>query len=641
MKRFILISFALLCLTVSAQQVIDNKGNRNQSYPVITKKTPEIVNLINNVSQNNIENSIRYMQQFIRDCQSPEALTVQNWLIEHFESYGYDDISIHYFNYFGQQLAAGNVVVVKKGTEFPDEYILITSHYDHPDGPGADDNASGTSGVLECARLLKDFPAKRSIMFVPFNAEEKWMVGSLPFVQKCASENMNIIAVLNMDMIGWFPPANPNTIMASGYSYISKALFEYYQQTANVYIPSIPTIRLSAGDSYGGDHMPFNMYAYPALYIGDIEYHSQHPCYHKPCDTIGEFGGVNRLDLAKAFVQATLASAAELVNAWLPPQNLSACSGTDKITVSWDKNNESTSYKIFRNSSFLKETSENFYIDTKVEVGEKYEYYVIAVNNSGQETAPSNTDEITFVKPLQLPYSNNFRENKYGFEQSDWVFRNESGVSSLSNTSGNGTFTDNYLSIAELDWFPIPANTKNISICFKWTGDIRGIWSSGHNAGMFFEVTTDRKTWHKLAYITGSNSWTEHQITLNPYINSNFFQARFRLESSGSQEYSYTKLGCITDVKIFFESNPINVKENLPYISSFNFTPNPASTYINVETRQEEPYHIAIYDMTGKVVFAQDGFRDGTLNIAHLSKGAYLLVVSKKQHRVARKLVIE
>ena len=525
MKRFILIFFLLLCLTVSAQQVIDNKGNRNQSYPIITQKKPEIVNLIAQVSQNNIENHIRYMQQFIRKCESPAALIVQNWLIDKFETYGYktDDISIHYFALNTQQLDAGNVVVVKKGTDFPDEYIFITSHYDHPDGPGADDNASGTSGVLECARLLKDFPTKRSIMFVPFNAEERWMVGSMPFVQKCAAENMNIIAVLNMDMIGWFPPTNPNTIMASGYSYISKALFEYYHQTANTYVPSIPTIRFSAGDSYGGDHMPFNIYEYPALYIGDIEYHKQHPCYHKPCDTIGEFGGVNRLDLAKAFVQATLASAAELANAWLPPQNLSACSGIDKIKVSWNNTGENSLYKVYKNNEFLYETTNTFYEDYEVETGKKYEYYVVAVNNE-QETAPSNTDEITFVAPLQLPYFNNFSENKYGFEQSDWVFRNANNKTALCNTGSDEKISDNYLSIAELDWFPIPANIKDISIRFKWRGNIVGIWSwsgnwyfSGYNARMFFEVTTDRKTWHKLAYITGdNNSWKESVFSLNP-----------------------------------------------------------------------------------------------------------------------------
>ena len=638
---FFLFSFFLF--SVSAQQLINNKGNRNQSYPVITETNPEIVSLINQVSQDSIESHIRYMQQFIRDAQLPAALTVQNWLIAHFESYGYDrdkEISIHYFSHDYQQLAAGNVVVVKKGTEFPDEYIMITSHYDHPSGPGADDNASGTAGVLECARLLKDFPTKRSVMFVPFNAEELWMVGSLPFARKCASENMNIIAHFNMDMIGWFPPSNPNLIMASGYSYISKSLFEYYQQTANTYIPSIPTKRLTVGDSYGGDHMPFNVYEYPSLYIGDIEYHHLHPCYHKPCDTIGPKGGVNRLDLAKAFVQATLSAAAELANAWLPPQNLSACSGTDKIIVSWDGDKESSSYKLYKNDEFLKEITDTFYEDHDIEVGKKYEYCVIALGN-GKKTAPSNKDVVTFVKPLQLPYSNNFSIDKYGFEQSDWIIRNLAGKSTLSNTAGYGGFMDdNYLSIAELDWLSIPSNTENISIRFKWQGAIKGIWT---NAGLYFEVTKDRKTWHKLALFTGLNDeWQECTFSLNEFINSDFFQARFRLESSGSPAYGpYPKLGYITDFEIVFDADTTGVKEPLPYISSFHFAPNPASSFINITTNQQEPYHIAIYDMQGKIIFAQEGFLDGELNVSRLYRGNYLIVASTKLHRVAKKLVIQ
>jgi hypothetical protein len=628
-------------------ELIDNKGNRNQSYPIITQTKPEIVALIDAVNQDSLEAHIRYMQGFIRKADAPAALIVQNWLIDHFESYGYEDISIHNFRWdlYQYDFEAGNVVVVKKGTEFPDEYILITSHYDHPDGPGADDNASGTSGVLECARLLKDFPTKRSIMFIPFNAEEYWMVGSLPFAKKCAAEKMNIIAHFNMDMLGWFPPDNPNTIMASGYSDISKALFEYYQQTANTYVTTIPTICLSAGDSYGGDHMPFNMYEYPSLYIGDIEYHSQHPCYHKSCDTIGPFQvgvkcGVNRLDLVRAFAQSVLASAAELANAWLPPQNLSACSGIDNITVSWDNDSESSSYKIYRNDMFLEETTDHFYIDHNVVKGSKYEYYVIAVHaTTAQESAPSNKDKVTFVTPLQLPYFNDFSVNKYGFEQSDWVMRNMVNKPSLCNTAKNDKVPDNYLSIAELDWFSIPEDVKNITIHFKWGGNLIGIW---YNTGMFFEVTNDRKTWHKLAYLTGNiPTWKNYEISLNEYINNDFVQLRFRLESSGSQNYTYTKIGYITDVKIDTGSVGIPVHEPISYLSSFNFTPNPASSYINITTNQNEPYQIAIYDMGGRVIFTQEHVTDGVLNVAHLPKGSYFVVASVKQHRVARKLIIK
>jgi hypothetical protein len=350
---------------------------------------------------------------------------------------------------------------------------------------------------------------------------------------------------------------------------------------------------------------------------------------------------VNRLDLAKTFVQAVLAAAAELANAWLPPQNLSACSGMDKITVSWDKSGENNSYKLFKDNTFFTETTENYYEDYDVQVGNKYEYYVVAVHN-GQEGAPSNKDEVKYVAPLQLPYFNDFSVDKYGFVQSDWALRNKNGKSSLCNTQGDGvSINDNYLSFAELDWFPIPHNTENISIRFKWLGSLKGIW---YNTGMFFEVTNDRKTWHKLAYISGiENNWMNCEFSLKQFINNDFFQARFRLESSGAlfPGYQFSHIGFITDVEIDYVLGPdtISVNEHSPYISSFNFTPNPANDYINVITNQHEPYNIAIYDMTGRVVFVQDGFNDGTLSVAHLKTGNYLIVASTEQHRVARKLV--
>jgi hypothetical protein len=643
---FLILHSPFSILNCSAQQVIDNKGNRNQSYPVVTQTNPKVVQLINQVEQDSLESWIRYMQGFHRVATLPAALTVQNWLINHFEDFGYEsnDISVHYFKMGSQQLDAGNVVVVKKGSEFPDEYIMITSHYDHstghtPVGPGADDNASGTSGVMECARLLKDFPTKRSIMFVPFNAEEFWMVGSLPFAEKCAAENMNIIAHFNLDMIGWFPPSIPDLIMASGYSYISKTLFDYYFQTANLYIPSIPTICLSEGDSYGGDHMPFNMYEYPSLYIGDTEYHNMHPCYHKPCDTLGN--GVNRLDLAKAFVQATLCVAAELANAWLPPQNLSACSGTDKITVSWDHSSEPAIYKIYKNNALLEITAENHYIDSDVEIGKKYEYYVVALSCDLQKDgAPSNKDSITFVEPLPLPYSNDFSTNKHGFEQSNWVLRTVSGKKSLCNTASSAKVPENYLTVAELDWFSIPKNTEDITIRFKWQGLLSGIW---FNSGMFFEVTTDRKTWHKLAYISGSaTGWKNCQFSLNEYIGSDFFQARFRLESSGTHDLYYTKIGYITDVEIVFEGiKGIREPEQPTYFKDLVIAPNPTTGRFNITTFQDAPYQVSVYNILKQSVFQQDSFRDGSLDLSSLPTGVYMIRVSVDRHSIARKIVIE
>jgi hypothetical protein len=648
MKKYILIPLALLFLTLSAQaQLINNKGNRNQSYPVITETKPEIVNLIHQVSQASLESHIRFMQTFHRIANTPAAFEVQNYLVDQFESYGYEDVSLHTFYcppwWLSQDtIAAGNVVVVKKGAEFPDEYIIICGHYDTYDGPGADCNASGTAGILECARLLKDFPTKRSIIFVPFNATEMYMVGSHPFAKMCATENMNILGVFNLDMIGYHPENQGNIVMGTGYSYISKNLYDYYFHVANLYLPNVPTIRFIIEDVHG-EQWSFHIKGYPGLYIGDIEFLNENPYVHTLADTLGS--GVNRLDLAEAFVQAVISATAELANACLPPQNLSACSGFDKITVSWDRSGDYNSYKIYKNNTLLGETTENIYVDYEVEVGKKYEYYVTDLNN-----APSYKDEVILVAPLQLPYFNNFSENKYGFEQSDWILKKLNGKNMLCNTNGSGKFPDNYLSIADLDWFPIPDNTDNISIRFKWMGTIIGEWFQAasihkhdwNNAGMWFEVTNDRKTWHKLAYISGRvNEWKDYEFSLNDFKNNDFFQARFRLESSGVPNQSYSKIVRITDVEISYTLGISDANDHPFYISSFNFTPNPTSAYINIVTNQPEPYHIAIYDMTGLIIFTQDSFNDGTLNVAQLKPGNYLIVASTKQHRMARKLVIQ
>jgi len=639
-------AFLLFCFfPVSAQQLINNKGNRNQSYPIITETKPEIVNLINQVSQDSIESHIRYMQGIDRVAYYPGAWQTQNWLMEKFESYGLD-VSVHYFD-FGVSIdtIAGNVVAVKVGSEYPEQFIVISSHYDaseRPQGmpyiPGADDNASGTAGVLECARILSQISTKRSILFVPFNAEESPMVGSLAFVEKCASENMNIVGVFNLDMIGYFPTTQGNIQMRTGYSFISQKLFDYYFQVANLYLPDVPTLQFSDGDSYGGDQIPFHMYEYPALYIGDIEYKT--PCYHKPCDTIGigiDLAGVNSLELAKAFTQAALAATAELATGCLPPQNLNACSGLGKITISWDSTGDGNLYKLFKNNVLIKETAELLYEDEDVEIGKEYEYYVTDLSG-----APSNTETILFTAPLIIPYSNDFQINTDGFllEPCKWVVRQEQQNNRvLCNTEKNNeNFASNYLSMIEMNWFSIPDSISDITLKFRASYNIM-VWKEN---GCTLEATTDRKTWHKLAVFSGNSNWKNFEIVLNEFIGSLFFQIRFRIEGSG-QWLSTTikRVFVIDDVEIAFNEGNNIKKYETPYLKDLVISPNPTSGNVNITTFQENDYQICFYNMMGKLLFQQDVFQDGSLDISFLAKGTYLVVASLPKHRVAKKLVVQ
>lgn len=81
--------------------------------------------------------------------------------------------------------------------------MYVTSHYDSvPEAPGANDNASGTSTVLELARIMKNIPTDKEIRFITFGAEEIGLVGSRYYVSKLSGEEIKRSkANFNLDMV--------------------------------------------------------------------------------------------------------------------------------------------------------------------------------------------------------------------------------------------------------------------------------------------------------------------------------------------------------------------------------------------------------------------------------------------------------
>ncbi|MAO15750.1 M20/M25/M40 family metallo-hydrolase [Muricauda ruestringensis] len=110
---------------------------------------------------------------------------------------------------------AYNIVGVVEGNDpnLKDEYILIGAHYDHigiikPENGdyianGANDNASGTTSVLEMARYFgTNKTNKRTLIFALFSAEEKGLLGSKHLAQKLKEQDLNLYTMLNFEMTG-------------------------------------------------------------------------------------------------------------------------------------------------------------------------------------------------------------------------------------------------------------------------------------------------------------------------------------------------------------------------------------------------------------------------------------------------------
>lgn len=189
-----------------------------------------------------------------------------------------------------------NVVAFLEGSDpvLKEEVIVIGAHYDHlglggesslaPDQlgqphVGADDNASGTSGVLELARYFKarrdqKSPLKRSLLLIAFSAEEAGLGGSAFYTRSPARPLERTVLMVNMDMIGRL---RDNKVSVQGVD-TAKGMRERLT-------PLTGAAGLNAsftGDGYGpSDHTPFNAKDIPVLFF----FTGAHADYHRPSDT--------------------------------------------------------------------------------------------------------------------------------------------------------------------------------------------------------------------------------------------------------------------------------------------------------------------------------------------------------------------
>ena len=172
-----------------------------------------------------------------------------------------------------------------------DEYVIIGAHYDHlghgnydslaPSQigqihPGADDNASGTAGVLELARVFAPLKGQlqRGVLFASFAGEELGLLGSAHWVQEPTRPLDKAVAMLNMDMIGRIKD-DKVYIGGVGTGSTLKPMLEKAEAKSNF------KVEYSAGGYSASDHTSFVTKHIPVLFF----FSGLHSDYHKPSDT--------------------------------------------------------------------------------------------------------------------------------------------------------------------------------------------------------------------------------------------------------------------------------------------------------------------------------------------------------------------
>lgn len=158
--------------------------------------------IVNTVSASNIVADLTTFESFGIKSNGTTAITnAQNWIVSRYQSLGYTDIIEQPFSYSGN--TTNNIIITKIGSVYPDTFIIIDAHYDTINGPGTNDNGSGTVLLLEMARLLKNIDTEYSIKFIHFSGEEAGLIGSNYYVNNTViPENLNISLVFNIDQVG-------------------------------------------------------------------------------------------------------------------------------------------------------------------------------------------------------------------------------------------------------------------------------------------------------------------------------------------------------------------------------------------------------------------------------------------------------
>ncbi len=194
-----------------------------------------------------------------------------------------------------------NVLAYIKGSEKPDELIVISAHLDHvgtdKDGNifnGADDDGSGTVSVMEMAQAfqqaVKDGNGpKRSILFLHVTGEEIGLFGSRYYVEHPVFPLKNTVCNLNIDMIGRIDPDkkdDPNYLYLIGSSMLSQELHDVSEEVNEKYIHLELDYKFDDPNDpnrfyYRSDHYNFAKNNIPVIFY----FNGVHEDYHKMTDT--------------------------------------------------------------------------------------------------------------------------------------------------------------------------------------------------------------------------------------------------------------------------------------------------------------------------------------------------------------------
>ncbi len=209
-----------------------------------------------------------------------------------------------------------NVIAILPGAgPLANEYVVFGGHYDHIGNVpprrrprldndfdpadarihnGADDNASGTAGVLELARIYASGPKpRRSLIFMGFSGEELGLLGSAHFANHPTVPLEDIVAMINMDMIGRLDGRAVEVWAVGTGKEFDAFIDKHIADTTNL------QVKKEAGMRFDSDHASFYAKDIPVLFA----FSGLHEDYHRPSDDVDKIDYDGAIGIVQ-FIQA-------------------------------------------------------------------------------------------------------------------------------------------------------------------------------------------------------------------------------------------------------------------------------------------------------------------------------------------------
>ena len=312
MKVILSAILLFLCNATFSQQIID--------------RDPEIAKMVSEVSPDSLQFYINTLVAFgTRNTLSTQTDpkrgigAARNWVLKKFNEFAKNSggrltakIDTTTLQPNGKRIdvpfVLGNVMATLKGTDPADNRIFIISgHLDNMrtnvmdrtgDAPGANDDGSGTSAVMECARIMSKHSFPATIIFVAVSGEEQGLLGSTFMANKAKTENWNIEAVLNNDIMGSNNSNETNIINNTKVRVFSEGipayeseksikriislglendgnsrqLARYVKEIGERYVDNLEVVMVYRTDRFlrGGDHLPYLQNGFTAVRITEM-----------------------------------------------------------------------------------------------------------------------------------------------------------------------------------------------------------------------------------------------------------------------------------------------------------------------------------------------------------------------------------